>query len=38
MKTKIIKKGTALICLLSVISVFTSCTMFRDFKIMAENG
>lgn len=38
MKTKIIKKGTVLICLLSVISVFTSCTMFRDFKIMAENG
>ena len=38
MKTKIIKKGTILVCLLSVMSVFTSCTMFRDFKIMAEDG
>ena len=38
MKTKIIKKCAALICLLSVMLAFTSCTMFRDFKIMAEDG
>ena len=38
MKTKIIKKGAVLVCLLIMMSALTSCTMFRDFKIMAENG
>lgn len=38
MKTKIINKGAILICLMSVISAFASCTLFRDFKIMAEDG
>ena len=38
MKTKIMKKSTAFVCLLSLIVAFTSCTIFRDFKIMTENG
>ena len=38
MKTKILKKGAVLICLLGIIPVFTSCSMFRNFKIMAEDG
>ena len=38
MKTEIIKKGVVLICLLSVMSAFTSCSIFRNFKIMAEDG
>ena len=38
MKTKISKKGAALFCLLTVLTTFTSCSIFRNFKIMAEDG
>ena len=38
MKTEIIKKGAVLICLLSVMSAFTSCILFSNLKMAAEEG
>ena len=38
MKTEIIKKGVVLICLLSVMSAFTSCILFSNLKMAAEEG
>lgn len=38
MKTEIIKKGAVLICLLSVMSAFTSCILFSNLKMVAEEG
>ena len=38
MKTKILKKGAVLICLLGIIPVFTSCILFSNLKMTAEEG